>query len=289
MKLGFTLFVALAAVVLSLSLVGCEKTKFSMTVTEIIDGDTITVKGLKENVRLIGIDCPELIEGSKPVGQYAEQARLFAEEKLLESGAKVSLILQGEDTYGRHLAYVYTRDGKMLNLELLRNGLARPLTYEETSDHSQEFKRAYQEAFKERRGIFSSYDTDKVYSAFEVRSDLRPYSQGGFLGRVVWIEFLVTDASALTMNGKDIIVKVRGEEFRLFVLEGFGFQRFYRKRVKVYGEVWRDWDGKALLLLRDPAIEIRGVSDLAVVPAPSIEYALSGKFDSQSIARSPAW
>lgn len=250
-------FIALFVV---LSLCGC-KTDGLTTVTEVIDGDTIVVESLEAGVRLIGIDAPELRDGSKPAGQYAQEARLFILESLKNGNSKVKLELHGKDSYGRNLAYVFTPDGKMLNTELLRNGLARPLTYEETSHYNDKIVSAYHEAFKNRKGIFSSYNTLKTIEASKIKDNLKPYSQGGFLGKIVWVEFLVTDTSRLSISGKDIIVKIRQEEADLFMPEGFDFNKLYRKTVRVYGEVWEDSSGKASILLRDPAIEIGNISD----------------------------
>ncbi|PZC51982.1 MULTISPECIES: thermonuclease family protein [unclassified Mesotoga] len=242
----------------------CDRSKIVTAVTSVIDGDSLTVRALDGTVRLIGIDAPEIRPGSKPEGQFAEEARGFLEQMTLDSG-KVTLELHGKDTYGRHLAYVFDSNGTFVNGEIVRQGLARPLTYEETSQYSSEIRDAYRDAFSNRRGIFSLYDNSQVYEASFVRRNLNSYKSGGFMGKIIWIEFIVTDINGFSIIGNDVVARVRSEEAALFVQGSIDFQRFYRKRIRVYGEVWQDTSGKVLILLRDPGIEITGAFQFANV------------------------
>ena len=77
-------------------------------------------------MRLIGVDTPEVYGG---VECYGRQASAFV-ERLLPLGSRVSyrLGVDERDRYGRALAYVYTEDGRFLNLLLVRRGYAQPLT-----------------------------------------------------------------------------------------------------------------------------------------------------------------
>ncbi|MGC9321665.1 MAG: thermonuclease family protein [Kosmotogaceae bacterium] len=243
---------------------GCDSSKIVTSVTSVIDGDTLTVRALDGTVRLIGIDAPEIRPGSKPEGQFAEESRDFLEQIILESG-KVTLELHGKDTFGRHLAYVFDSNGTFVNGEIVRQGLARPLTYEETSHYSSEIRDAYRDAFSNRRGIFSLYDDSQVYEASFVRRNLNSYKSGGFMGKIIWIEFIVTDINGFSIIGDDVVARIRPEEASLFVQGSIDFQRFYRKRITVYGEVWQDASGKVLILLRDPGIEITGAFQFANV------------------------
>lgn len=264
MKRKWSLIAVCAFLFLLFLLQGCDSSKIVTSVTSVIDGDTLTVRALDGTVRLIGIDAPEIRPGSKPEGQFAEEARGFLEQMMLDSG-KITLELHGKDTYGRHLAYVFDSNGTFVNGEIVRQGLARPLTYEETSHYSSEIRDAYREAFSNRRGIFSQYDDSQVYEASFVRRNLNSYKSGGFMGKIIWIEFIVTDINGFSIIGDDVVARVRPEEASLFVQGSIDFQRFYRKRIRVYGEVWQDASGKVLILLRDPGIEITGAFQFANV------------------------
>ena len=88
-----------------------------------IDGDTIAVKG--ERVRLVQINTPEIGEC------YYEEAKSFT-RGAIDSGLPIRLEadnkLDNRDQYGRALRYVVV-GGKNLNLELVRQGYAKPMFY----------------------------------------------------------------------------------------------------------------------------------------------------------------
>jgi endonuclease YncB( thermonuclease family) len=91
----------------------CLGASLSGTVSEVTDGDTITVSG--RSVRLQGIDAPER---GQPHGQAATEALRAA---VLDE--RVRLELRGNDRYGRLIAVVY-RDDRNINRWLVRQGHA---------------------------------------------------------------------------------------------------------------------------------------------------------------------
>src|SRR4030042_4822810 len=94
-----TLAVLLLSVLLLLPL-ACKQPSDTVTVVEVIDGDTIVVEG-GYHVRYIGIDSPEIDEFF-----YIEAKQMKAE---LLDGKKVRLEkdITDSDKYGRLLRYVY--------------------------------------------------------------------------------------------------------------------------------------------------------------------------------------
>jgi len=91
---------------------------FTGKVVAVHDGDTITV--LKERtpikIRLFGIDCPE-------TGQdFGSRAKLATSELAFEK--VVTVHPRRNDRYGRTVADVFLPDGRSLNHELVRRGLA---------------------------------------------------------------------------------------------------------------------------------------------------------------------
>ncbi|ABR30477.1 hypothetical protein Tmel_0613 [Thermosipho melanesiensis BI429] len=68
MKKLFVLFFAF--VLLLTSCVNLE------IVTTVIDGDTFYTAN-EEKVRIVGIDTPEIHSGSKPIGEFGEEAKIF--------------------------------------------------------------------------------------------------------------------------------------------------------------------------------------------------------------------
>ena len=100
------------------------------TVVRVVDGDTIdvTIGGIEERVRLIGIDTPETVKPNSPVECYGPEASAHTKE-LLPAGTPVHLErdLVARDDYGRLLSYVFRTDGVFVNRELIDDGFARPL------------------------------------------------------------------------------------------------------------------------------------------------------------------
>ncbi len=99
----------------------------------VVDGDTIVVRRrlATENVRLIGVDAPEMEnpdKGRLAPEPYAHESR----QCLVELLDAATLRLQFDtpsgaperDKYGRLLAYVFQGD-ENVNLELVRRGCAR--------------------------------------------------------------------------------------------------------------------------------------------------------------------
>jgi micrococcal nuclease len=124
-------------------------------VRQVIDGDTITVSGVGV-VRLLGVDAPEKTGGtyreSEPFGDAATR---FMRDLL--AGQDVRLEYDGArlDPYKRTLAYVFLRDGRLANLEIIRAGFAE--TYRRfTYARKTAFLAAEREAQDARRGMWAT-------------------------------------------------------------------------------------------------------------------------------------
>jgi len=90
-------------------------------VLRVIDGDSLEVEGVGE-VRLIGVDTPELYHPLKPVQFFAREASEYVKNILGKSRVRLEYDQEKVDKYGRTLAYVYLEDGCCLNEEIIKNG-----------------------------------------------------------------------------------------------------------------------------------------------------------------------
>jgi micrococcal nuclease len=111
------------------------------------DGDTITVHimgwpWLEERVRLIGVDTPE-----KGEGEAAERATRFTRNVLANKTVYLEFDTRLRDKYNRLLAYVWLEDKaeapRMLNLLLLREGLAEVLVIEPDDRYEDMLKKVF--------------------------------------------------------------------------------------------------------------------------------------------------
>jgi endonuclease YncB( thermonuclease family) len=118
-------------------------------VVRVRDGDSIVVlrEGLEIEVRLDGIDCPELVQA------YGRRARRRTSD--LAFGKQVRLAGKGKDAYGREVAEVFLPDGRSLNRELVAAGFAwwyRKYSTDRTLEALE------QTARKKRRGLWADPD-----------------------------------------------------------------------------------------------------------------------------------
>ncbi len=91
---------------------------FTGRVVGVADGDTITVlhNGKGERIRLHGIDCPEKRQA------FGKRAKQLTSN--LVFGKTVTVQAVDRDRYGRTVGVVLLPDGRSLNHELVRAGLA---------------------------------------------------------------------------------------------------------------------------------------------------------------------
>lgn len=137
-----------------------------VSVVRVIDGDTIQIES-GEEVRLIGIDCPEVGDSDKlyrqaeqlhmdvrSVREMAQKAAGFT--STLVYGRQIRLELDAEqyDKYSRLLAYVFLPDGAMLNELIVRKGYALLLTIPPNVKYQQRFKEALAEAQLNEQGLW---------------------------------------------------------------------------------------------------------------------------------------
>jgi micrococcal nuclease len=161
-----------AGVTILLCLFGCAAGAAAPTdglaiVTDVVDGDTIDVEigGRTERVRLIGIDTPETRRPDTPIECYGPEASAFT-AAVLPVGTKVRIErdVVGRDDYGRLLGYVHRlgngsvdRNSEMfVNMELVEQGFARPLTIEPNSTFAREFAAAARRAERSDLGLWAA-------------------------------------------------------------------------------------------------------------------------------------
>lgn len=120
--------------------------KPTLTVTRIIDGDTFVLSN-GEKVRLIGIDTPER-------GQpYFEEATKALERLVMNKQVSLKKDVTERDRYGRLLYYVYVND-VFVNLELVKQGLAKSYAYPPDTENQNWFDVVQTQAQNQKLGIW---------------------------------------------------------------------------------------------------------------------------------------
>jgi micrococcal nuclease len=126
-------------------------------VTRAVDGDTIEVRfgGDEEDVRYIGVDTPETVRPDTPVQCFGPQASKFNHALVEHRHVRLVFGVERRDVYGRLLAYVYL-DGRFVNAELIRRGLARTLTIPPNDRFATRFERLQTAAARAGRGLWGA-------------------------------------------------------------------------------------------------------------------------------------
>lgn len=129
-------------------------------VSRVVDGDTIEVtkNGVKEKVRLIGVNTPETVDPRKKVECFGKEASAYTKEIL--TGKQVKLVTDDTQTkydkYGRLLAYMYRDDGLFVNVDLIAKGYAYEYTYHVPYLFQKEFKTVQASAEASQKGLWKA-------------------------------------------------------------------------------------------------------------------------------------
>ncbi|MCR4337415.1 MAG: thermonuclease family protein [Candidatus Omnitrophica bacterium] len=163
----------------------------SLRVVQVYDGDTIKLSN-GEKVRLIGVDTPEthdnqkLFRDAERSGQdkevikaMGEESYHFTQDLVLGKNVQLEYDMERRDKYGRLLAYVWLEGNESqsswpeyavtqicknekgeegqclsLNATLLTAGYAQPMTIPPNTKYSDQYRRFYQQARDEGRGLW---------------------------------------------------------------------------------------------------------------------------------------
>ena len=143
----------------ALCLLGCGSAlPKEARIRRVVDGDTVQLSDGRL-LRYIGINAPEVRR--KVAGRWVEAPEPFAfaaaeANRQLVEGRKVRLEydVQTRDRFGRLLAYLYVDDA-MVNEELVREGLAQPMTIRPDVKYAERFRELAEEARRENRGMWA--------------------------------------------------------------------------------------------------------------------------------------
>jgi endonuclease YncB( thermonuclease family) len=128
-------------------------------VTNVLDASTITVTidGVEEVVRLVGINTPEAQSSDRDGLCIVNQAIKRLRKLVLHEHVKIETDRsQGtRDPYGRILAYVYLQDGQMVNRKMIAEGYSYEYTYLAPYRYQKDFRAIQNIARASERGIWS--------------------------------------------------------------------------------------------------------------------------------------
>jgi micrococcal nuclease len=95
----------------------------SVRIKYINDGDTVQLADGR-SVRYIGVNAPEIDHARQASQPFGLEARALNAKLVANQTVHLEYDVERRDDYGRSLAYVFLRDGSMVNEKLLQSGLA---------------------------------------------------------------------------------------------------------------------------------------------------------------------
>jgi len=232
------------------------------TVSEVIDGDTVTIKGFDASVRYLGIDTPEILTEDSPGDPLAEKARNL--NRRIVNGKKVRLEFdkQKYDDYGRLLANVFV-DTTFVNEEIVRSGLARALIIKPNEKYASRILEAERQAKRERRGIWGKL-SELNPPPGNKRFLIKPSQASRYVGERVVVRGKITDFrksnKVLVLNMEDdldlVIFPNSWDNFSFF---GIIPEKYYvGEPVEVIGRI-KMYKGTPEIIVSHP-ISIRSLS-----------------------------
>ena len=137
----------------------CENEAQFYKVLKIFDGDTILIdyNGKEECIRYIGVNTPEISHPGMGIDEETFGVLATEKNRELVADKEVALELdaQERDKYGRLLAYVYLKNGEMVNEILAKEGYAYLLTYPPNVKYADKFRKAQIYARENEKGLWS--------------------------------------------------------------------------------------------------------------------------------------
>lgn len=192
-----------------------DTTKREVLIVEVLDGDSVQASN-GETIRYIGVNAPEKGE------PFFEEASRLNKNLALGKKAVLELDVDKTDRYGRTLAYVFVSD-KLLNLEMVKNGLAVTQTIQPNVKYQDEIVGAQRTARENCLGLWKELCSQNSSSCINIASiyqDAPGNDNQNKNGE--WVEIKNVCTSSVSMEGwllKDSSASNR-YKFKNFSLDG---------------------------------------------------------------------
>jgi endonuclease YncB( thermonuclease family) len=236
----------------------------AVRVVAVVDGDTFTIDppvAGANRVRLAGLRAVKPPLDRPPDRPWPLATRARDALAALVDGATVRLEPSARDVdrYGRLLAHAWLGDGRWLQGELLRAGLAQIATTADSRERAAEMLAIEAEARAARRGLWAS-PVYAVRTPMEVRDDIGGFAvvEGAVVGarRVKKRVYLNFGADWRD----DFTVTVDAANLALFEAAGLDPLALAGRRIRVRGWVER-YNGPAIEATHPEQIEVLGAQD----------------------------
>jgi micrococcal nuclease len=148
------------------------------------DGDTVVLSS-GEQVRYLGVDAPEMGRKGAKSDFMALESRAYNLHLVRNARVRLEFDAERLDRHGRLLAYVFLENGEMVNLLLVRKGLAFVLAKKPNMKYFPILLDSQRQAMIEKIGIWSKAPEKIEPSYLGNRNSYRFHRPGCPLGRKI--------------------------------------------------------------------------------------------------------
>jgi micrococcal nuclease len=156
----------------------------SVGISAVHDGDTVVLSS-GEQVRYVGIDAPEMGRKGAISDFMARESRDYNLQLVRNARVRLEFDEERRDRHGRLLAYVFLENGEMVNLLLVRKGLAFVLAKKPNMTYFPLLLDSQRQAMIEKIGIWSRPPEKLEPSYLGNRNSYRFHRPGCPLGRKI--------------------------------------------------------------------------------------------------------
>ncbi|MBN1932734.1 MAG: thermonuclease family protein [Desulfobacterales bacterium] len=129
-------------------------------VKSVIDGDTIILSDGR-HIRYIGINAPEVEHNEQKAQPYGEAAKQFNKNMVFSEKVHLEFDKDRFDQYGRLLAYIFLKDGSLINAKIIAQGYAYFLGRSPNKKYDSLLLQCQRRAMSGHKGIWSRWREKK--------------------------------------------------------------------------------------------------------------------------------
>ena len=147
------------------------KSKEMFKVKDVIDGDTLKLEKIG-NIRLIGIDTPEVKDPRKPIQCFGQEASSNLKNLINDKYVYLEFDSSNRiDKYGRTLAYVFGENDLDINLSQVREGYAFAYT-KYPHPKMDKFREAERQSREAKKGLWSETTCNGEQKSVEFKTPI---------------------------------------------------------------------------------------------------------------------
>ncbi len=131
------------------------------SVKKVYDGDTVQLEDGRK-IRFLGINTPEIQHRDKQAEAGGQEAKAWLTNRLHNQRVRLELDAENTDKYGRALAYLFTENNELINLSLVKLGLATISIYPPNLLYVNELMAAQKQAEQNKLGLWRLAEYDVI-------------------------------------------------------------------------------------------------------------------------------